>query len=204
IPPRHFSSVLLPEPLRPTIPKNSPGCTENDTSRSATMSDPPRRRSGCSARSLSVCTRSLGMKKRFATPSTRTAGSASGAALTRSEASARGGRRLPASLRPLVGEVGGLLLQPEGQQAGGAVERRDRLVEQPQPADAGDVVRLVRLAERSAEPAPLRRLGDEEVEIVRAVVGLDRELGDPDPGPPAAELRGVGVRVDLVELRLHR
>ena len=26
MPARHFSSVLLPLPLRPTIPKNSPGC----------------------------------------------------------------------------------------------------------------------------------------------------------------------------------
>src|SRR5919199_2985237 len=141
MPPRHFSSVLLPEPLRPTIPKNSPGCTENETSRSATMSDPPRRRSGCSARSLSVCTRSLGMKKRFATPSTRTAGSASGAALTRDEASAAPPARRRGSLRALVGEVGGLLLQPEGQQAGGAVERRDRLVGQPPPSGGGGVGR---------------------------------------------------------------
>src|SRR5919202_5213551 len=158
MPPRHFSSVLLPEPLRPTIPKNSPGWTANDTSRSATMSVPPRRRNGCSARSFSVCTRSLGMKKRLATPSTRTAGSASEAALTRSEASAAEAAARGGSLRSLVREVRGLLLQPEREQSGGPVQRGDRLVEQPEPAHAGDVARLVRLTERGGDPGPPRGL----------------------------------------------
>src|SRR3954470_8934431 len=204
MPPRHFSSVLLPEPLRPTMPKNSPGSTLNDTSRRATMSDPPRLRSGCSARSLRVCTRSRGMKNRFATPSTRTAGSASGTALTPCEASGAEACASAPSPRALIGEVGGLLLQPERQEAGRPVERRQRFIEQAEPADAGDVARPVRLAERGGDPAALVALGHEEVEVLRAVVGLNGELRDPDPRAALAELRGIRMRVDLVQLRLHR
>src|SRR5205823_3118104 len=38
MPARHLSSVLLPEPLRPMIPKNSPSSTSNETSLSACSS----------------------------------------------------------------------------------------------------------------------------------------------------------------------
>src|SRR3954452_4424923 len=182
MPARHFSSVLLPDPLRPTMPKKSPCSTWKETSRRATRSSALRRRSGCSARSLSVWTRSAGMRKRLPTFSTRTAGSASARALTTDEASGRA-RRDPRSLRPLVGEEGGLALQVVRQQARGAVELRERLVEQAQPPDPGDVARLARLAERRRDPPPLVALGDVEVEVLRAVVGLDRELRHPDPRP---------------------
>src|SRR3954470_1361757 len=144
------------------------------------------------------------MKNRFATPSTRTAGSASGTALTRCEASGVEASASAPSLRALVGEIGGLLLQAERQQAGRPVERRHRLVEQGAPADAGDVARAVGLAERGGDPAALVAPGHKEVEVLRAVAGLDRELGDPDPRAVPAELRRIRVRVDLVELRLHR
>ena len=42
MPARHFSSVDLPEPLRPTMPKNSPGATAKETSRSACSASMPR------------------------------------------------------------------------------------------------------------------------------------------------------------------
>ena len=69
-----LSSVLLPEPLRPTMPKNSPCSTENETSRTATNSLNELRRNGCSARSLSVCICSSGRRNRLLTPSTTMAG----------------------------------------------------------------------------------------------------------------------------------
>src|SRR4051812_1560215 len=75
MPARHLRSVDLPDPLRPTTPKNSPGSTRKETSRSARSSSSLARRSGWSIRSLSVWTRSRGMRKVFDTPSTRTAGS---------------------------------------------------------------------------------------------------------------------------------
>src|SRR5215218_4843838 len=54
MPARHFSSVLLPEPLRPTIPKNSPSLIDADTSSSARSSSKVRLWKGCNARSLNV------------------------------------------------------------------------------------------------------------------------------------------------------
>src|SRR4051794_32252627 len=79
MPARHFSSVLLPEPLRPTIPKNSPASTVNETSCSASNSDERSLRNGCSARSLSVCIRSVGIWKALPTSLTTTAGGLGGA-----------------------------------------------------------------------------------------------------------------------------
>ena len=53
-PARHFSSVLLPEPLRPTMPKNSPAAMSTLTSFTARSSSKVRDANGCSARSFSV------------------------------------------------------------------------------------------------------------------------------------------------------
>src|SRR3954471_10412782 len=72
MPAMSLSSVDLPEPLRPTTPKNSPFCTENDTSCSACSVSLRARRNGCSARSLSVWLTSCGISNFFETPSTTT------------------------------------------------------------------------------------------------------------------------------------
>src|SRR5215210_2943931 len=82
MPAMHLSNVLLPEPLRPTIPKNSPAPTSNDTPLSARKVSCSERRRGCSARSLNVWTRSLGSENVFETPSTTTAGPRPGTKLT--------------------------------------------------------------------------------------------------------------------------
>src|SRR5215211_397584 len=82
MPAMHLSNVLLPEPLRPTIPKNSPAPTSNDTSLSARKVSCSERRKGCSARSLNVWTRSFGSENVFETPSTTTAGPRPGTKLT--------------------------------------------------------------------------------------------------------------------------
>src|SRR5215218_8566565 len=76
MPARHFSNVDLPDPFRPTIPKNSPGSTANETPRSACSSSERPRRNGCSARSLSVWTRSRGIRNDLLTSFTSTAGRA--------------------------------------------------------------------------------------------------------------------------------
>jgi hypothetical protein len=72
-------SVLLPLPLRPTIPKNSPRPTVKETSLSASRRSKLRLRSGWTTRSLSVWTCSWGRRKVFETPSTLTATSVGGA-----------------------------------------------------------------------------------------------------------------------------
>src|SRR3954453_12725637 len=77
MPAMHFSSVDLPEPLRPTTPKNSPFSTENDTSCSACRTSLRDRRKGCRARSLSVWLTSRGISNFFETSSTTTAFTAS-------------------------------------------------------------------------------------------------------------------------------
>src|SRR5947199_9160796 len=77
MPARHLSNVDLPEPLRPTMPKNSPGSIANDTLSSASKRSEPLRLNGCSARSFSVCTRSWGTWNVFDTQSTMTAVTAS-------------------------------------------------------------------------------------------------------------------------------
>src|ERR1700722_31031 len=76
MPARHFSSVLGPLPLRPAIAKNSPERTSKEMSRSASKDSWRLRRSGCSARSLRVCTRSSGTRKVLLTPSTTIGGGA--------------------------------------------------------------------------------------------------------------------------------
>ena len=75
-------SVLLPEPLRPTMPKTSPRRTSKLTSTSAGSASKGWRRVGCSTRSLMVLTCSSGRRKVLPTPSTRTATSSAGARLT--------------------------------------------------------------------------------------------------------------------------
>jgi hypothetical protein len=74
MPAKHFNSVDFPDPLRPTIPKNSPGGTEKDTPRNARNTSVGLRRNGCNARSLSVLTCSRGISKRLCTRSTTTGG----------------------------------------------------------------------------------------------------------------------------------
>src|SRR4051812_19160556 len=76
MPARHLRSVDFPDPFRPTIPRNSPSGTLNDTSCSTCSSSYPVRRKGWSARSLSVWTRSCGMRNDLDTPSTATVGRA--------------------------------------------------------------------------------------------------------------------------------
>src|SRR4051794_18501511 len=70
----HLSSVDLPEPLRPTMPKNSPCATSNDTPRSACRSSCPDESKGCRTRSLRVLTRRWGRRKVFETWFTVTVG----------------------------------------------------------------------------------------------------------------------------------
>src|SRR5215210_7456284 len=82
MPAMHLSSVLLPEPLRPTMPKNSPAATSKETPLRAGKVSCSERRIGCSARSLSVWTRSLGCWNVFETPSTTTAGPGPGTKMT--------------------------------------------------------------------------------------------------------------------------
>src|SRR5215210_6280943 len=63
-----LSSVLLPEPLRPTTPKNSPLRTSKLTSRSAWRSRYSIRARGCTARSLNELIRCLGIRNRLWIP----------------------------------------------------------------------------------------------------------------------------------------
>ena len=63
---RIFSSVLFPEPLRPTIPKNSPLRTSKETSvERAAARGSPGAENGWTARSLNVSIRCSGMRKTF-------------------------------------------------------------------------------------------------------------------------------------------
>src|SRR5215210_5863323 len=70
MPAMHFSSVLLPLPLRPTMPKNSPGSTSTLTPFSASSVSWPRNLNGCRTRSLSVCDCSCGSLNALLTSST--------------------------------------------------------------------------------------------------------------------------------------
>ena len=73
MPARHFSSVLLPLPLRPTMPKNSPWRTSKETSRKASSSLWRALARGCRMRSLSVVACWCGIEKVFESESTATA-----------------------------------------------------------------------------------------------------------------------------------
>src|ERR1700741_583375 len=65
---RIFSSVLLPEPFWPTMPKNSPLRTSKETSRSARSWRYSARLKGCVARSFNVSTRCSGTLNALLTP----------------------------------------------------------------------------------------------------------------------------------------
>src|ERR1700751_6006993 len=69
----HFSSVLLPLPLRPTMPKNSPCAISTLTSWTAFSSSYSVLRNGCSTRSLSVEYCWWGSRNVLLTPLTDTA-----------------------------------------------------------------------------------------------------------------------------------
>ena len=60
-----FSRVLLPEPLRPTMPKNSPWWISKETPSSARSSRTSPAENGCTTRSLSESTRWVGMRNVF-------------------------------------------------------------------------------------------------------------------------------------------
>src|SRR5829696_93017 len=78
MPARSLSSVLLPDPLRPTMPKNSPRSTTKLAWLTASNSSNVPLRNGCNARSLRVCICSWGRRNRFVTPCTTMAGSGIG------------------------------------------------------------------------------------------------------------------------------
>ena len=73
-----FSSVHLPEPLRPTMPKNSPWRISKEMPSSARSSRYSRPANGWTARSFSESTRWVGIRKALWRSSTRIAGGASG------------------------------------------------------------------------------------------------------------------------------
>src|ERR1700722_4202503 len=108
MPARHFSSVLLPLPLRPAIAKNSPERTSKEMSRSASKDSWRLRRSGCSARSLRVCTRSSGTRKVLLTPSTTIGGGALGGFVVGGGGGVRGGGRGHAPWQGIIGLAGDL------------------------------------------------------------------------------------------------
>ena len=93
-------SVLLPQPLRPTIPKNSPRRTSKDTSCSACSRSKLRRRSGCTIRSLSVWICSRGRRNCLETPSTLTATSSGGAGTRRQRSERTSAPRDPRRREP--------------------------------------------------------------------------------------------------------
>src|SRR5438552_2135986 len=67
---RILSSVLLPLPLGPTMPRNSPSATEKVTSRSTSCRSYVIRFSGCAKYSLSRARCSCGIRNDFETPTT--------------------------------------------------------------------------------------------------------------------------------------
>src|SRR5271165_5337092 len=79
----HFSSVLLPLPLRPTMPKNSPCAIWTLMSLTACSSSYSVLRSGWSTRSLSVEYCWWGRRKVLLTVSIETAGSTAGVTASR-------------------------------------------------------------------------------------------------------------------------
>src|SRR6188472_2630449 len=65
---RILRSVLFPEPFRPTMPKNSPRLTSNETSRRARSTRYSGRASGWTARSFRESIRCVGIRNVFWTP----------------------------------------------------------------------------------------------------------------------------------------
>src|ERR671936_1328433 len=74
MPARIRSNVLFPLPFGPTMPKNSPASTENETSLSASFRSYVVRRNGCRKYSLKYCRCSCGIRNDFETPLTSIAG----------------------------------------------------------------------------------------------------------------------------------
>src|SRR5688572_9938178 len=99
MPARHFSRVLLPEPLRPTMPKNSPSGMSKLTSSSARRTSEPVRRNGCRARSFRVCTRSCGRTNCLVTSSTWITGEVSDTWAVRLPAASAAGTGPPPGAR---------------------------------------------------------------------------------------------------------
>ena len=92
MPPMHLRSVLLPEPLRPTMPKNSPFSTEKETPRSASRWSTSRLRKGWRTRSLSVWVASCGRRNAFWASTTVTAALLSRDKLTSTDQGIRAAR----------------------------------------------------------------------------------------------------------------
>src|SRR5687768_1060321 len=67
-----FSSVVLPDPLRPATPRSSPSAAWNETPRRAWSIVYSIGAKGCTARSFSVITRWLGTRKDLWRPLTST------------------------------------------------------------------------------------------------------------------------------------
>src|SRR6478672_9360148 len=87
-----FSSVLLPEPLRPTMPKNSPWRISKETPSRARSSRYSRAANGRTTRSLSESTRWVGMRKDLCSPSTWIASGSLGGMNARTLPRCGGGR----------------------------------------------------------------------------------------------------------------
>src|SRR6185369_12721319 len=90
---RIFNSVLLPEPLRPTMPKNSPLRTSKEITSRAFSSRKSRPAKGRTRRSLNESTRWVGMRKALRRSSTWIASGSptAGARRRRSTGEGRGG-----------------------------------------------------------------------------------------------------------------
>src|SRR5918994_6334846 len=97
---RIFSRVLLPEPFRPTIPKNSPRRRSNEIPRRAWSWRYSMRANGCTARSLNEVMRWLGIRNAFSTPlaSITTGASAPGADAVTMSAVSAGSVETPADM----------------------------------------------------------------------------------------------------------
>src|ERR1039458_5772345 len=187
MPAMHFSSVLLPLPLRPTMPKNSPGRTAKEMSFSAYRSSWRERRSGCSARSLSVWLRSSGILKRLWTPSTANAGRpwtavCSGGMVTggysegaRRSAGDRSGRSVRAAAERTAERPGSDEAAREDREQRPA-HRRVRAEREQRPLKA--------LGQRSARPDQAQAEADLRVELLihaLRVFALAHELRRLDP-----------------------
>src|SRR6478735_68372 len=180
-----FSSVLLPEPLRPTMPKNSPWWTSKVTSCSAVSCRYSRRRSGCSARSLKLSIGCSGMRKALPTSRTSITTGPSGMCAKRTR---RSGASPPASQALLleaerVGE--GRVAQPPPRSAGGARER----LHEPPPGQAADELGLA--GQRLGAPDQRAALWPGEYRVAAreqdARLDLARQVAEEVGAAPAAQ-----------------
>src|SRR5829696_2921487 len=166
MPAMHLSRVDFPDPLRPTIPKNSPWGTEKEMSSSARRRSKRWRRSGWSARSLSVWTRSRGSEKVLEALATMTAGK--GWLLT--------AKRVSAARGASAGSAEDALEPPQRARQPPARRRHDLPQDQLGPVRAGRLD--VPLALHPVQRLPgLVELLLERREAGEAALGLD------EPGP---------------------